>query len=58
VNGHSVLAAADFVAGPRLVRGEILPDWLRLGQNTVEVRAQRDVEGEGEAFLIANVIGK
>jgi len=56
VNGHPVLTSADFVAGPRPARGEILPDWLRLGQNTVEVRAQRN--GESEVFLVVTVIGQ
>jgi hypothetical protein len=60
VNGQRVLTTADFPLGTRLVRREMLPDLLRVGENTVEVRARRDGESEENevAFLVVTVIGQ
>jgi hypothetical protein len=52
LNGHSVVNAADFAGGTREVEREILPDLLRVGENTVEARA---AGGDGEGCLVVTV---
>jgi hypothetical protein len=53
VNGHAVATLADLPPGARALRREILPDFLRAGGNTLEVRA---VPAEGaEAHLVATI---
>ncbi len=55
VNGHPIVTEADFPGDTRRVRREILPDLLRAGENTVEIRAE---SGEpGEVFLVVTVVG-
>jgi hypothetical protein len=53
LNGHPVVVAGDFLPDLRLVRREILPDLLRPGRNTLEVRAV--AREEREAFVVVTI---
>ncbi len=56
INGHPVLTAADLTADARLARAEIMPDILRVGENTLEARAERS-RGD-EVVLVVTVFGQ
>lgn len=51
INGDQVLTAADLLPDTRFVRRDILPDLLRLGENTIEGRA-----GSGQGDEVALVV--
>ncbi|HWN81001.1 MAG TPA: SdrD B-like domain-containing protein [Candidatus Udaeobacter sp.] len=53
LNGHPLVAAADFPTGLRLVRREVLPDLLKPGANTLEVRAV--ARGDQDLFLVVTM---
>jgi hypothetical protein len=53
LNGQPVVGVADFLPDLRLVRREILPDLLKPGLNTLEVRAV--AREEREAFVVVTI---
>ena len=53
LNGHTVVAADDFLTGLRLVRREILPDLIKPGVNTLEVRAV--ASADRDLFLVVTI---
>jgi hypothetical protein len=55
MNGHAIVTEADFPGDTRRIRREILPDLLRAGENTVEIRAEAG--GGAEVFLVVTVLG-
>ena len=53
LNGHTLVAADDFLTGLRLVRREILPDLIKPGVNTLEVRAV--ASADRDLFLVVTI---